>query len=84
MRCTNCKFFDEVNGWGRCRRYAPRPSATTDNFIWPAVGADDWCGDFELTQDRVAIGEKSAQQANAADATIKVFSEVDLFAFNES
>jgi hypothetical protein len=59
MECKNCKFFHEINVWGRCQKYAPRPNVSTDNHMWPVISADDWCGEFL---------SKSAQQGAAPDA----------------
>jgi hypothetical protein len=51
--CLGCRYFEPLHprsdaGW--CRRYAPRPALSGDNFfraVWPNVSARDWCGEFE-------------------------------------
>lgn len=60
MRCGNCQFFDlrELDTFGECRRRAPRPGVSHDSR-WIAVRKSDWCGEFEMNQDRVAIGRKN-------------------------
>jgi len=49
--CCNCKFYREiVQEHGLCRRYAPKPIATTDcsDIFWkqPDVFPEDWCGEW--------------------------------------
>ena len=62
--CDECMYFKEkpkdINGYGECRRYAPRPIAyilTDDNMhepydvTWPEVdGRLDWCGEFKAAE----------------------------------
>lgn len=55
MRCCTCMWFvpkrEEVAGaqtkLGRCRRHAPCMSG------YPAVYADDWCGDHKVDENKV-------------------------------
>ena len=56
---------------GACRRYAPRgvwPTRLVDGtertadevmamYLWPMVNEDDWCGEFELSEDVVDWGK---------------------------
>jgi len=52
--CGTCRFFRAhvgVPDVGVCRRFAPRPlSGYTESVVcarWPAVYADEWCGEHE-------------------------------------
>lgn len=57
--CENCRFYRElmIDQEGECRRYALSPTRMQfgprrnrhDDYRpeWPAVSADDWCGEFE-------------------------------------
>ena len=56
---------------GACRRYAPRgvwPTRLVDDtertadevmamYLWPLVNEDDWCGEFDLSEDVVDWGK---------------------------
>ena len=62
--CDNCRWFDpdhekaeffdaaapdEIEGW--CRRYPPATVKVEDSAsygVWPKVGGQDWCGEWEL------------------------------------
>lgn len=60
MQCKTCKFFDEVNNFGYCRRYAPRHlSGVGTGFEenkWPEVQPDDWCGEYQFADEKLHIG----------------------------
>jgi len=53
--CRHCRFFDDYETTGVCRRYAPRPRLVTEDesvdkvdfALWPAVQASDFCGEWE-------------------------------------
>jgi hypothetical protein len=57
--CENCRFWTETGGTdeglvGECRRNSPSPKTldgapdVTIRFaVWPAVGQNQWCGDYE-------------------------------------
>lgn len=47
--CSKCKWFDRFNSHGYCHRYAPRPlnHERGDEWSYPVVTEDGWCGDFE-------------------------------------
>jgi len=49
--CQKCNFYeiltDSADGWGRCHRYAPKPSTADSVFEWPAVIGRDWCGEYK-------------------------------------
>jgi hypothetical protein len=49
MRCRTCMWFvaKAVPKVGRCRRHAPTMSG------YPAVFAEDWCGDHKIDETRV-------------------------------
>jgi len=50
-KCENCKFFEDINKWGHCRRYAPRHISGVgtgyEEKMWPEVKSYDWCGEFQ-------------------------------------
>jgi len=49
-RCRDCAFFKRVSPRdpdGFCHRYAPTPGVVV--LHWPAVNANEGCGDFEAT-----------------------------------
>lgn len=51
MECEYSEVVDAGAATFRCRRYAPRPVAVSDEtlgerHIWPVVLAEDWCGEF--------------------------------------
>ena len=54
--CENCKYWlfsgEPDEGWGECRKYAPRPQPIKINeeglvAIWPRANRFDACGEFE-------------------------------------
>lgn len=52
MRCKTCIYFvvkarsdGAVSELGRCRRHAPTLNG------WPAIFANDWCGDHKLDEN---------------------------------
>lgn len=55
--CEKCKHWDKDrlkdgkldNRRGKCRRYAPRPEGTP-MIVFPATGAEDWCGEAEAVE----------------------------------
>jgi hypothetical protein len=53
INCENCKYSAKVKGEftsiTECRKYAPRVSSSERTF--PAVWANDWCGEFELKKE---------------------------------
>jgi len=56
MRCDECKFYKCIiehamrGNHGECRRHAPLPQNDSE-AQWPAVSADDWCGEHVLIVD---------------------------------
>jgi len=57
-KCPDCAYWLEEpeEGFGECRRYAPRPAlndVTKTIPYWPTTETDDWCGEF-----RPSIGLK--------------------------
>jgi hypothetical protein len=45
-RCEACRYFDDGDELlGRCRRYPPK-IMSRDTAVFPAVGKDEWCGEF--------------------------------------
>lgn len=69
MECQYCKFYEKVmDTWGRCHRYAPRPilAEQEEDWAWPDVTFDDFCGDYQIAENRVLV--PSAQQGVAPDA----------------
>jgi hypothetical protein len=71
--CGNCNFFmiaGDGTGRGQCHKYVPRviPTTTIDpNFgnilisetIWPQVAKDEWCGEWEASEEYRAELRKS-------------------------
>ena len=59
-RCVYCRFASGVNNYQEhdCRRHAPTPDKV-ENYVdcrvwvprWPIVRSDDWCGDFERSNN---------------------------------
>jgi hypothetical protein len=58
-RCQTCRFFHVAH---ECRRHAPAAVDATwehpsygkqfeTRAVWPPVGPNDWCGDFEIEPD---------------------------------
>jgi hypothetical protein len=47
--CETCCYFQppEHGGKGQCRRYSPILWGSV--AYWPAVTADEWCGDHSAT-----------------------------------
>lgn len=51
--CRNCKFYDagaEPGYDGTCHRRAPIVTGgmmSSVETLWPALGPDNWCGEFE-------------------------------------
>ena len=50
--CKTCVFFRADTGvlaeiQGSCLRYAPRPQISSLGTLWPQVGVDNWCGEWE-------------------------------------
>lgn len=52
MECRTCRFFHSQNS--ECRRYAPQPTADSNNAHWPKVSASDWCGEYQPADRQVA------------------------------
>lgn len=50
-RCDHCRFVREVflhhASTLECRRHAPVRLDAEIRRLWPSVGGDDWCGDYE-------------------------------------
>ncbi len=60
--CDNCRFWlakivdGHPDDYGKCRRYAPRPTTTPllddDGLVgvsftyWPETSFDEWCGEW--------------------------------------
>ena len=58
LRCDSCKFYHELDKkeeFGQCRKYAPKAHLVSQDeleenliaVIWPVIGADEWCGEFQ-------------------------------------
>lgn len=47
--CVNCKWHDKINAHGYCHRHAPSPlnHERGDEWSFPVVHENGWCGDFE-------------------------------------
>lgn len=51
--CENCRYYF----FGFCRRYPPTvfvdPESQEDETLsqWPAVEAEDWCGEHQFRQE---------------------------------
>lgn len=51
MKCATCMWFvlkQPSAKLGRCRRHGPTLGG------WPAVFAEDWCGDHKLDETKLA------------------------------
>lgn len=63
MICKMCKFFQEVypDNWGRCHRYAPQPilADNAEEWVWPPVGIDDFCGEYQIDDTRLFVGPET-------------------------
>lgn len=59
-RCATCQFFlPQTDTGGQCRRHAQQTVTWSDRnhhtgdvitstyFDWPAMGVDQWCGDWQ-------------------------------------
>ncbi len=51
--CETCRFWNPLapdlgEDQGECRRHAPRPTTTTEPFLfaWPLTYAEDFCGEW--------------------------------------
>ncbi len=44
--CGTCRFSDNRTMPGECHRFPPQATIEAD-FIFPAVNADDWCGEWK-------------------------------------
>ena len=67
MKCLNCKHYHAFDGrgWGECRRYPPKVSNDRyDDDRFPLVDEAEWCGEYVLTDDRVAIGVGNIKSEN--------------------
>jgi len=57
--CGNCRFSVMVtHDQGTCNRYAPKPSHATQGEVWaewPLVMPHDWCGEWALPVDDIAV-----------------------------
>ena len=66
-RCENCRFAEAVPsvltfvsyndpGWGQCRRRPPvlRDIGDHQMSVFPAIRADDWCGEHETSRTSAA------------------------------
>jgi|SRR5215831_6120013 len=78
--CYSCKYLDvskafddpatgEPMSVGACRRYAPHPIVTVTAApmitLFPAMRADEWCGEYEAAPPHV---EHAARPAPAPPA----------------
>ena len=60
FKCNQCGFFELTDLMvGDCRRSAPEQGG------WPMVEVDDWCGDFEPSQEEIAKRKKALNVAYA-------------------
>lgn len=58
-RCGNCRFWDDHDDCGMCRRHAPRlvmaeveleenyEPYQAQNAVWPWTHPGDWCGEYQ-------------------------------------
>lgn len=56
-RCGNCRYYQPRNDSGECKRRAPvmkLPQQHPERGIWPWVSSGDWCGDYEMNNERAA------------------------------
>lgn len=57
--CEVCKYSKEIEyqkSFLKCHRHAPIAHVMEHNrigLVWPSVGKQDWCGDFEAKQPEV-------------------------------
>ena len=78
QRCGNCRFYMETGGSrpsnidpGRCRRHPPQKLEIGETAIWPDVGPDHWCGEWqaEIPTGRDEALVAMARQVLAGDMT---------------
>lgn len=52
MRCSDCRFYQELigGGPGQCRKRPPRVVRVDGEYgeitVWPTVRPDAWCGEY--------------------------------------
>lgn len=60
IKCSNCAFFQPVNGsHSHCRFYPPTP--VKDNPLahdWPTVTETEWCGQFMHKDEYIELHKK--------------------------
>lgn len=64
--CQSCRFWNPLPVAGECRRHFPLPREpigpgdTKPERSFPAMHADEWCGEFESRPRHVPAAEKAA------------------------
>jgi hypothetical protein len=70
MHCEDCRFWFEPES--QCRRNAPLPVRGASNgsdTLWPHVGAQDWCGEYQPGYiDRRGLPSQARAGAHGGDA----------------
>lgn len=61
MICETCMFYTP----GRCRKRAPTLNG------WPAVWADDWCGDHKLDKEKLVSEIQNEPDENIVAPDLK-------------
>jgi hypothetical protein len=62
--CKSCRYYHRllVGELGECRRYPP----TIDQLgkgKWPEVKPDDWCGEFNLSENALHLDQTAMRLA---------------------
>ena len=60
LKCEDCRFYEAVtDGYGECRKYAPRPRAWNPDeeyddraVAWIVVDSDEWCGEHSALRKK--------------------------------
>ena len=62
--CLNCEFFEErLEGIdGECRRRAPRVVESWGQAVYPVVGRNGWCGEFQNSSRKPEIPVKREEE----------------------